>query len=226
MAKNDRRKHEPRHVRLYHQLLDTEAWRHLSGNGVKLLLQLAKYETGKNNGSLFMSCRRAAAEIGVSINTVSAAFKELEGMGFVQAVERGHFDRKTSEATSWRLTWLPVPNRRAPTHEYKDWQPMSKKHGLKNYDRTVSKIDTAPPKSTATVSKIATATHANPPKQQNCAVSNIDTQTVCHWGSETAGRLEGDETQAGDARGLPFKLVPIAEVVDDLARRMELAEAA
>lgn len=226
MSKNDRRKHEPRHVRLYHTMMDTPAWLDLSGNAVKLLMLLAKYDNGRNNGDIFMSCRKAADEIGVGKKCVIRLFRELEDHGFIEAVDRGHFNVKIATATSWRLTWLPVPNRRAPTNDFRDWKPQGLKHGGQNDTRTGAKMTPLPPESAVAGIKMTPAANAIPPKQYYCAGVNMGPQTVSHRGSEIAGRVEGDETPAGEARGVHLRLVPVEEIVGRLAATTPLADAA
>jgi hypothetical protein len=48
--RNGRRKGDGRFVRMLHSELDTDAWRALSGNAVKLLIALRGRHFGSNNG--------------------------------------------------------------------------------------------------------------------------------------------------------------------------------
>lgn len=127
MADKFRRSKTPRHVRIYHRQMDSIAWQHLSGSGVKLLVALAKMEMGENNGEFYMSVRKAAEITGLSNNTVSRAFHELLDMGFIYCTERGGFSRKTRHAACWGLTWVVGPvgtENRSPSHAYEKWRPM------------------------------------------------------------------------------------------------------
>jgi hypothetical protein len=116
------RSREPRHVRLYAYMTSSAAWLDLSGNAVKLLVFLAAWEDGTNNGEFFMSWRDAAAGIGVSKRTAGKLFDELEAHGFIVPIAKGYFTVKHGPATKWRLTWVPWASR-GPTNEWRAWKP-------------------------------------------------------------------------------------------------------
>ncbi|MEQ1819789.1 MAG: hypothetical protein ABL871_14395 [Terricaulis sp.] len=97
---------EQRYAGFRYELLDSDAFRELSGNAFKLMARLATRFYGNNNGAISMSVREAAAEIGCCINQASKCFKELEDRGFIRTIQRGSFDWKKRHATTWRLTWL------------------------------------------------------------------------------------------------------------------------
>jgi hypothetical protein len=116
-----------RHVRLYRYMTSSEAWHDLSGNAVKLLVFLATWEDGENNGEIFMSERMAADGIGVSKRTAGKLFDELEQHGFIAPTAKGYFSRQRA-ATCWRLTWLTWPARSSgPTNEWRSWRPDEQK---------------------------------------------------------------------------------------------------
>lgn len=179
-AKNTRRGHEPRHVRLYHSMTGCAAWRDLSGNAVKLLIAMMRLEHGKNNGDLFMSARHAAEMIGVAKMTAHKLLIELEEHGFIRPVERGYFQVKGGPATSWRLTWLPWPGHGGPTRDFEKWEPSGNKTRYQKLSDAVSKIDTLPETFPATVSKIGTALTETSHFSDPTPVSIIGTQTVSH----------------------------------------------
>lgn len=104
MADKWRRKKEPRHIRLYHSITGTEAWRHLSGNGIKVLIALARFDDGGSNGELYFSERTAAAQTGLSRNTVRRALRELIDKGFIAQTKSGAFNRNNLLAA----TYLPA----------------------------------------------------------------------------------------------------------------------
>jgi hypothetical protein len=118
-------------IMVSYSMMDSPAWRDLSGTAVKLLLHLVKLSEGNNGyghkdepGELFLGERDAADAIGVARNTVSKAFEELIEHGFLRAVRRGHFKVKIRLATVWRLTFQPYPRaRQGPTNEFLKWQP-------------------------------------------------------------------------------------------------------
>lgn len=107
-------------------MLETPAWRKLSGNAAKVLIEICQLNNGRNNGGVFMSAREAANRAGLATNTAAKCLQELVTAGFVDIVEKGAFSRKTKTATTYRLTWLPVGGdvpaqsglQRAPTFRY------------------------------------------------------------------------------------------------------------
>lgn len=124
MADKFRRKKEPRHLRLYHSITGTDAWRHLSGNGIKVLIALARLDDGNSNGTLFFSERKGSLETGLSRNTVRKALKELQEKGFIAQTKPGAFNRNNLLAATYRLTWVAWPGGKpaAPTRDFEKWK--------------------------------------------------------------------------------------------------------
>lgn len=113
-------------------ILRSEAYHHLSGNAVKVLLVLMAIYKGMNNGDLWLSARDAAEHCNVAPNTANRALRELEEKGFIVAVKRGAFSVKNRQATVWRLTMFDCGDDLA-TKEFMRWRAPSKtKHGRNN----------------------------------------------------------------------------------------------
>lgn len=143
MSDKFRRKKEPRHIRLYHSITGCEAWLELSGNAVKVLIALARYDDGSCNGQLYFSERTGAKDTGLSRNTVRRALAELIEKGFVAQTKPGAFNRNNLLAATYRLTWIAWPGGKpsAPTRDFEKW-----KHGnsqAQNLTRSGANI--APP---------------------------------------------------------------------------------
>ncbi|ALR22067.1 hypothetical protein ATN00_18910 [Sphingobium baderi] len=155
------------------------AWRDLSGNAIKVLVALLRFDKGGDNGELFMSVRIAAEETGLSENTAWKALRELEDHGFIAATERGHFKRKHRPATQWRVTWQAA-NGKAPTRDFEKWEPSGNKTRSQNLRSTVAKIETGEETFPATVAKIGTASTETSHFSAPAPVSNIATQVVSH----------------------------------------------
>ena len=64
--RHPRGKTEHRHVRVYHWVMKSVAWRDLTPNARALLIQLYALYNSANNGQLYLSVRKAAADINVS----------------------------------------------------------------------------------------------------------------------------------------------------------------
>ena len=117
-------------MRLYDWLTASEAWRDLSGNAVKLLIYIATFDNGSNNGELFMSERHAADGIHVSKKTAHRLLAELQEKGFLAQTAPGSFKTKRSPAAQWRLTFKPWPSRsKGPTNEWRNWRASKKSGG-------------------------------------------------------------------------------------------------
>ncbi|MCH8617477.1 hypothetical protein LZ016_15370 [Sphingomonas sp. SM33] len=123
-------KKDDHHVRVYRWLQDSEAWAHASGNEIKALLYIAKFDFGDNNGRINMSERRLAEGIRVDRKTARKALRGLQEKGFLECTSPGSFRAKRSPAAEWRLTWKSWPDRsRAATHEYRRWRSPEKTSG-------------------------------------------------------------------------------------------------
>jgi hypothetical protein len=117
----------PKHVRVLHSMMDTDAWRAASGNSIKVLLALVRRDNGMRNGEISFSCREAAIETGLSIRTSHKCLQELQELGFIRCTQKGAFNRKVLHASLWRYTWQAWPEgKMGPTREYETWRPDGK----------------------------------------------------------------------------------------------------
>lgn len=66
--------------------------------------------------SIHYSVRRVAARLGVSKDTASRAFAELETLGFVRLAEESNW--YSGKARNWALTWMPNSGR----EPWDDWK--------------------------------------------------------------------------------------------------------
>ncbi len=115
-----RRAHTPREQRwitFHFHFLDSDAFRELSGDAVKLLVRLTMRSIGPPNGAIPMSVREAEKEVNCSRNHAAKLFHDLQEAGFIRVTQKGSFSWKTGKATTWRLTWLPCDDQ-PPTKEY------------------------------------------------------------------------------------------------------------
>lgn len=137
MADRGRQKREPKHIRLYASIMASEAWQHLSGNAVKVLLALAARDDGTRNGAIGFSYREAAIASGVSDRTAWRCLIELQDKGFIACTRKGGFNRKVLHSSLWRYTWAPWPGGKpaAPTRDFENWRCMEI-HGCKICTRT------------------------------------------------------------------------------------------
>lgn len=220
----DRAKKTPRYTRIFRRQMQSIAWQHLSGSGVKVLLAIASFDWGGNNGEIFFSDRTGAQMTGLSRNTVRRSIDELMEKGFVYRTEAGGFNRKVRHAATYGLTWERGPDGtqwKAPSHAYESWQPVSKngnsraqnlrKHGS-NSDKSV---ETFP----------STGAESEPRKLEKRLVSNvsniseIEPQSVSHAPGNGNDRLD---TGNSDHKTRPPDL---AELREKLTQHLERSSA-
>lgn len=113
----------PRHVRLYHWMLKTDAWRSLSVVARALYVELSSLYYGNNNGEIILSVRQGAKALHVSKDTAARAFEELQARGFLAVRRKGGFNLKErkGQATEWRLTEFAYGTDPYGTKEFASW---------------------------------------------------------------------------------------------------------
>jgi hypothetical protein len=130
--KTGRSDKEPRHVRLYHTFLKTEAWKSLSVYSRAIYVEIsARYGgPGSNNGRIPYAVRDAAKSLKIGKTTAATALEQLQDRGFIVEVTKGGFNVKTKLATEWRLTEFSCDITDAlPTRDYAQWSPQNSFHG-------------------------------------------------------------------------------------------------
>lgn len=79
-----------RYVMLFHWMLNSEAWKDLSGDARAIYVKISKRYNGSNNGLIVYSIREAARDLKIGRTTAKKRFDELESHGFIVAEQRGH----------------------------------------------------------------------------------------------------------------------------------------
>jgi hypothetical protein len=104
MSKHQKKSGPPRHVRLYHWMLQTEAWKDLGAAARAIYVELERRYNGSNNGLIHYSAREAARDVKISKGTAARALIELQEHGFIIVEKRGAFHCKVRHASEYRLT--------------------------------------------------------------------------------------------------------------------------
>ena len=111
-----------RHVRLYHWVLKTAAWKSLSAEARAIYIEMSARYHGTNNGQIPYSVREAANSLRIGKTTAARAIEMLQDRGFIVAMTKGAFSLKTRHATEWRLTeFLCDVSNALPTKEFARW---------------------------------------------------------------------------------------------------------
>ena len=117
---------EARHVRLYHSMMVTDAWRALGcyARAGYLELSMRYGGEGSNNGRIPYSVREMAKNLNISPPTAQRrVFKQLKEHGFIVEKRRGRYGKKRTYASEWRLTEFKCDlTGEAATHAYRRWQ--------------------------------------------------------------------------------------------------------
>lgn len=120
---------DPRHVRLYHLMLASAAWRSPSANARAIYIEVAaRYAgPGSNNGRIPYAVGEATEALNIGRATACRAFEQLQDRGFIVAVTKGAFSLKKKHATQWRLTEFGCDVTSAwATKDFMRWQPSVK----------------------------------------------------------------------------------------------------
>jgi hypothetical protein len=127
MSRKRGRSKEARHVRIYHAMMRTDAWRQLDANAIALYVLLSsRYGgAGSNNGRIAFSVREAAKALKIGKSTAALAFRILQELGFIVLETPGSFNRKVRHAHEWRLTeFASDTSDKFATRDYEQWRPV------------------------------------------------------------------------------------------------------
>ena len=177
-----RSKGDSKHVRFYEWELASPAFRSLSCNARSLLIEFKRLYNGENNGTLFLSVRRAAELIGVAKNTANNALAELQAHGFIRPTTQGSAHTKVRHATCWRLTEHECNGEMAT----KDFMKFGRhKHStVPKFDTgCVNKWDTVPIDGTANTPICVKERDRKTPKQPSRCVNDRDTYNKPYRGA-------------------------------------------
>jgi DNA-binding transcriptional regulator YhcF (GntR family) len=149
---------ESRHVRLYHWMIETPAWRDLSGNARAIYIGISSRYRGlnSNNGRIPYSVREAATELAISPATASREFHSLTDHGFIFPVTKGAFSVKSRRATEWRLTEFPCDITGAlASKEFARWRSIEIQNTVSVVKPTVPVVKPNGARSETRVAKMA-----------------------------------------------------------------------
>lgn len=108
-----------------HDMVKSPAYCSLSPVARAIWIEILCRYNGQNNGEIPLSCREAKRLVGISKNTASKAFQELQDKGFIRIAHDSNFNLKTRLARRWTLTHLSV-DRTLPTNDWRAWEPPEK----------------------------------------------------------------------------------------------------
>ena len=123
--KNTRAGHKQHLTVIERRLIKTKAWSALSTAAQSLYIAIRmewKGERFNNNGAIALSVRQAASLMGVTKDTASKAFHDLQEKGFIvlhkSAVLGQHGQGRTAE---YELTELPMPGLTSGRRLFSQW---------------------------------------------------------------------------------------------------------
>ena len=212
MADRGRLKREPKHIRLYASIMASEAWQHLSGNAVKVLLALVARDDGTRNGNIGFSCREAATATNLSAHTANRCLIELEEKGFIACTQRGGFSRKVSHSSLWRYTWAAWPaGKKGPTRDFEKWK-HDEKSRCGNFPATVSNFSPDVETPPDAVSNIGTE------EMETSDVSDVSTQanigTLISYQGEAHGESDFQQRKQANSSSGAISAFPWDDLAD------------
>lgn len=90
------------------QVMESEDFRSLSGNAIRLLLWLSYQYKGKNNGDL-SATYKLAQRWGIGAReTLVKALRELQEKNLIARTRQGKFTNPGGRCSLYALNWLPV----------------------------------------------------------------------------------------------------------------------
>ncbi len=120
-ARKPKKEAGPPFVMLHHYVMDHPRFRALSSAAVRVLLELIRRHTGKNNGRIKLPVREGK-NFGMSMATVSRSIADLVKAGFVAVDTQGTADPGKmggNLASQYRLTFMA---RWDGTKQTRDWE--------------------------------------------------------------------------------------------------------
>ena len=128
------------HSRIYHSLHDTVAFRVLSGNAVKLYVDMRRNLLATNNGNLSAALSDLKHRGWSSSSTLSKSLYQLRALGFIAVTREGGLKQGTRVCSLYRFTDLDVYEQPKvgvlackATHDYLQYKSISEaKKALSN----------------------------------------------------------------------------------------------
>lgn len=110
---------EEQYKKLTHHMLKSDAWRALSGNAIKVYLEICRRFNGRNNGKIHMSQAEAAKLLRIGKSSVKRALVILDELGFIKYAHKGSFYGRM--AATFILTDKSYKGHQ-PTNEWLRWR--------------------------------------------------------------------------------------------------------
>ncbi len=136
--RNGRSKLDEQFVPIPYPMAESEAFRSLSGNALKVYVELRRRYNGANNGRLFLAFGEAAKLLGIGKSTAQRAFEELEQKGFVKQTRRGSWYGR--QANEWAVS-DQRHNGDRPTNAWRDWRPPKPKNRTRSPHGPIGLVD-------------------------------------------------------------------------------------
>lgn len=102
------RKEKRRFLALPHIVIDCPEFAELSGNAVKLLIQLCFQYNGRNNGDFSAAFEPMKKRGWNSKTTLRKCLGELEEAGFIVKTREGRFLNPGGQCALYAITWQPI----------------------------------------------------------------------------------------------------------------------
>lgn len=110
------------------KMIQSLAWRSLSGPALKVYMELrTRYWGAASNGKCHMSLDEAVELLGIGKATANRAFKELQQKGFIVKTKQGHWYGRMANEYAFTDKSL---NGCMPTNDWRRWQPSKNRSSV------------------------------------------------------------------------------------------------
>lgn len=164
----------PTFLGIPHYILDSAEWAALSGNAVKLLLDLACQYRGGNNGNFEATWERLSARGWASKATVQKTLESLEVDGWIFKTRQGGRDRRCS---LYAVTWWSI-DADGDRHGWSN-ERVARNNWRKSTAPKTGAVSPAEIKSTSPVSGAV-----NPSSENTPTAPFSEPHSPRNWGSE------------------------------------------
>ena len=150
------------------------AFRSLSGNALKVLIELRCKFNGANNGKIPFSYAQAASTLHIGMTTIGRALQELQVKGFVRRTREGHWYGR--QAALWAVTDKGIDGVPA-TRDWTQWTAPEKQKSLPIRNRQTSRRSRFRSEELATVPFQEPSEHISPERPSRSGSTSITIST-------------------------------------------------
>jgi len=134
-----------RYAGIPHDVMESDAYSSCSGNGVRLLLELAKQYNGHNNGDLCAAFSVLKSRGWRSKKTLARCLGELMTLGLIVKTREGWFSNAGGRCALYALTWQSIDECDGKDLELPPTRAPYRSFGVEKFRKPGTESDTSSP---------------------------------------------------------------------------------